>query len=111
MVRNYKRKTDRRKWTDKDMVKALEDAKRMGNIKAHGIPAITLRDRYDGRISVVAKYGRPTALTREEEDEIERLLTGGLVWGEEKWKGKIHLKTTPLEVTGGVDFLSGIPHW
>ena len=70
MVRYYKRKGVKLKWTEEDMAKAIEHAKHNKSIAAASrifqVPKSTLYDRLSGRIS-------PDAKVAAEESEIVTL--------------------------------------
>ena len=86
MVRNYKRKEGKNKWKDDDMKLATESVNNTqmtvsGAAKHFGVPRETLRRRVMGRVSMNARAGRPTTLTKQEEVEIVETCQVFAEWG------------------------------
>ena len=71
MVRNYKKKTDRMKYTEEEVAKALLDVQGGTSLRVaaatYSIPYTTLQQRYTGRSQSPRKIGRKTALLQVEE--------------------------------------------
>ena len=80
------RKKTGERWKVEDMTKALECVRKDGMscykaAKEFGIPEQTLRDRLKGKVADDATAGRPTALTKEEEDEVAATCILFAEWG------------------------------
>uniref|UniRef100_A0A1X7VXN3 HTH psq-type domain-containing protein n=1 Tax=Amphimedon queenslandica TaxID=400682 RepID=A0A1X7VXN3_AMPQE len=84
MVRHYERKGNKMKWSEEDMEKAIDHAKRYKNIKGaatmYGIPVSTLRDHL-AHGNVVKRPAHPTTLTVDEEKEIVETCLLFAEWG------------------------------
>ena len=86
MVRNYKKKGDKGKWNEEDMIAAIEAVK-VEKItvyeasKRFKIPRETLRSRVIGKVILKARTGRPTTLTENEEAEIVETCQIFAEWG------------------------------
>lgn len=67
---------DHRKYSDRDVHRALEDIQNGASISAsarkYGIPRSTLSEKRSGRLPVEYRMGPPTVLTTEEESLLEK---------------------------------------
>ena len=86
MVRNYKKKGEKGKWNEEDMMEAMKAVNELqmtvyGAAKHYKIPRETLRSRVTGKVSLNAKTGRPTTLTTDEEAEIVETCQVFAEWG------------------------------
>ena len=86
MVRKYAKKGVKGKWKEDDMMAAVEAVKVAqmtvcGAAKHFNVPRETLRSRVIGKISLGAKVGRPTTLSKDEEAEIVETCQIFAEWG------------------------------
>ena len=86
MVRNYQKKEVRNKWKENDMKAAMEAVGGAhmtvsGAAKHFGVPRETLRRRVTGKVKLNSRAGRPTILSKEEEDEIVETCQVFAEWG------------------------------
>ena len=70
MVRHYKKKRLEEKWTDENMVAAVEAVRQArmtvrGAVRQFYVPKTSLLHHLSGKVSVIARVGRPTVLKKK----------------------------------------------